>query len=127
MKRRAFLGAIGGAAVAGPSVAKEAVSKASLAVAPSGGYGLTGYPDSVGEPLDAVSWAKERLKALMGRSIKEEERARRTQYIHELEPDVAALRSVNMRTRISMSKRMAYDREQREEYERLNGIIKGWW
>ena len=129
MKRRAFLGFLGGAAVSGPTVAKAAgemgLADLSLpnaigeAVLPSA-YGYATQPDNKG-------WAKDALKRLVGRSAQQIAREKRDTYVQALDSDTACLRSVAIGAKIRRQKRLNYETNIARDEERYRGIIAGWW
>ena len=128
MKRRAFLGFLGGAAVAGPSVAKTAaqMTVADLSVGSHGAQFASGYAVTGGNPSSQSSWAKEALKKMAGKSAQQIAYERRKYQIGHLDSGVASLRSVALRHKIQMTKNIAYERDQDMEKTWLQGQIKGW-
>ena len=142
MKRRGFLGFIGGAAVAGPQVAKNVIKTMPSGIGPQlglvGGYaGNTvsaakdGYSGSISKDwrLDEI----ERLRRFIsGEETDAEREEKRQQRLHLLEPivsqNVMGLRSVSPGTQVRMHrKRMeAVNREAEVIYSklRLNEYLK---
>lgn len=125
MKRRGFLGALGGAAVAGPSVAKNA-----LAQLPTGlGQNVLGY-GSIGNSVEACTkqsgdWELsqiERLRRLISGQKTDEEReedalTRRENRNNIIGQGIASLRSVSGTAKLDMYERkMREIREQRQQY-----------
>lgn len=124
MKRRGFLGALGGAAVAGPSVAKNA-----LAQLPTGlgqnvlGYGSSGALDKCSPvPGDWELSQIERLRRLISGQKTDEEREadaieRRENRNNIIGQEIASLRSVSGTAKLDMYERkMREIREQRQQY-----------
>ena len=132
MKRRAFFGFLGGAAVAGPSVVKTAatMTPADLNLGRLGiSAGLGGQPGLVGSGTASghTSWAKDRLKQISGLSKIEKEMLKRQAYFNDLDPQVASLRSVALVHRIRMSRDISFERSEEREKSYLQGVIEGWW
>lgn len=128
MKRRAFLGFLGGAAVAGPQAAKSA---AEMTMADLRFPGIAGNAvGALGGPVASGpdrGWAKTQLAKLIGQSAKELE-VRKTRYWCDgLSPDVAVLRSVALPRKIAMSKERQFEASLRNERGYLEGVIAGWW
>lgn len=128
MKRRAFLGFLGGAAVAGPQVAKSA---ADMTMADLRLPGIAGNAmGSLGGPVASgpdTGWARSQLAKLVGLSAKEREGRKMRYWADGLSPDVAVLRSVALPRKIAMSKERQFEASLRNEKGYLEGIIAGWW
>lgn len=131
MKRRGFLGFMGGAVAAGPSMAKAAVAQASVGMEalsiggvgsgilypPEPYYGSVGI-QSGGEDYDHGRWLTSELKRLSGMSDDERrDRFDRTQ-VHQLDSDLASMRSYSLSAKINIQRRRNFengiDREQRD-------------
>lgn len=122
MKRRAFFGLLGGAAVAGPTMAKQAVAAAgiesmalsSLAVdyGPEDGYVGGPVKSTMGTEYDHAAWLGDQIKAITG--ISEQERRERiaTTHVSILDPDLAVNRSLSLSFKIHEQKRRNFDRYQ---------------
>lgn len=127
MKRRGFLGFLGGAAVAGPSMAQHAVAQGieamALPVLPFGGP--EGYPtggmgiDASGRPYDHAEWLRDRITQVMG--ISEEERRDRINgwNVVSLDPDLAVNRSFSLAAKVQMQKRRNFERSIASEHRSL--------
>lgn len=143
MKRRGFFGFAAGAAVAGPSIAKEAIGQiasgleaTSLGIggeaanALAGGYGLVsgtaqaqkGYFDPKGEALSA-------LARLSGISASARERMKRTMtHVSALDPDIASYRSLSLNAKIEMQRERQFERmlsERRSYWQRMVDGVMG--
>lgn len=124
MKRRAFLGFLGGAAVSGPTVAKAAAADMTSLALPAVG---SSFPPAVGGLASSDnSWAKNALKRLIGKTAEQIAYEKRDLHIGMLDPNVACLRSVALRHKIEMSRDITYVRRERLQETYLRGHIKGW-
>jgi hypothetical protein len=134
MKRRAFLGFLGGAAIAGPSVAKTATQAAvtdlslnkmgiagGIYDAPSLGQGIAS------DALSHVSWAKNRIKDIAGMSQAERAMRKRQYFTSDLDANVASMRSVSLVNKIRISRDVQFERSEVREKSYLEGVIAGLW
>lgn len=128
MKRRAFFGLLGGAAVAGPSMAKQAVASVGLHAMPlpmlSPDYGPEpGYSgsiqSSIGEEYDHVKWLGDQIKSITGISAEERRERIAMQHVSVLDPDLAVNRSFSLSHKVQEQKRRNFDRYQEREHRSL--------
>lgn len=130
LKRRGFLGVLGGAAVSGPAMAKQAVAQAAAGL---DGLSLTGLGTtagyvSVGDAVintqtgnyggveyDHGNWLLEQLSKLTG--LSDEDKAERMDrvYVQNLDPDLAVNRSYSLSAKLQIQKKRNYDRELKRE------------
>lgn len=111
MKRRGFLGFMGGAAVAGPAMVKEAAAKAAAdlslgkagmlagsmgGLAPPGGLG----PAVSGSLIDHLMRGRDMLKKLGAMTASDRARLKRRFDVYALDPDIASYRSIAMHAKI---------------------------
>ena len=128
MKRRAFLGFLGGAAVAGPAAAKSAgeMALSDLTLGSAAQYANAVSATTAGlYPGNDRSWEKEQLKRLVGKTAEQASYERQRHMISALDPCVGTLRSVALHRKIEMSRILSYDREQRKERTWLEACISG--
>lgn len=126
MKRRGFLGALGGAAVAGPSVAKNALAQLPTGLGHTApGIPPSGYLNAVDKSSISGDWELnqiERLRRLLSGEKTDEEREaeaieRRENRNNIMGQEIACLRSVSGTAKLEMySRRMQAIREQRQQY-----------
>lgn len=128
MKRRGFLGLLGGAVAAGPAGVADAVTPQALKLRHLGIAGTLARVDEA-SPSDAgrADWAKQRLKKLLGWGSEAREMRRRRYWLEGLEPDVAALRSVALSQKVRISRRIAFERDEAQQKTYLEGVIAGLW
>lgn len=127
MKRRGFLGFLGGAAVAGPSMVKQAAA-ASMADLSLVNMGLAAAPIGNGVPLPgggSTDWAAGSLAKLVGRSAAEHMRRRKTVHVQGLHPDIAALRSTSLAFKVRKQQERDYWLGLENERSWLERVIAG--
>lgn len=120
MKRRGFLGLMGGALAAGPSMAKEAVTQtmADLSVPGVGiPYGMGGMPGqtSSNAPYDEREHLQGQLSKLLGKSAAEKLREKKTMGVNMLDPDLASMRSFSLSARMRIQQDRNYERMLEQE------------
>lgn len=132
MKRRGFLGILGGAAVAGPSMAKAALTTIAdtSVVGLSGGvpvpdWGAPGYA-SPGIPVSDSSWQIGRLAKLIARTAEQHDWHRRRTAVQSLDPDLAVNRSMALHMKIAIQRDRNYARGLEYERSDLEAQIAGW-
>lgn len=131
MKRRGFLGLLGGAAVAGPGMAREAIGMAATQiggvnggvgglVANYGAQATTGmnYTGGLAEP--SRNWAAEQLSKLIGKTAAEIAKEKAGIYVHSLDPDLAEMRSIRLHAKM----RIQREREWQRMYDREKGHLE---
>jgi hypothetical protein len=144
MKRRGFLGFLGGAAVAGPSMAKQAVASGLEAMQVGGGMDAMakGSPWVAGQslaenigyeepsPMDDDHWTQRQLREFLGMSDEEKKHRRSEQHVHALDPDLVANRSFSLsaKLRIQRDRDFARSMANQEHYLRREIVdaIKRW-
>lgn len=131
MKRRGFLGLMGGAAVAGPSMAKQAAATMAdlslpgmpraelLGAVVQSGYGYDGAPGGNDR-------ARNSLAKLLGRSAAQHAFHKKRLMITQLDPDIAGYRSFSMSAKIAMQRDRDYERDLEGERSRFEAILAGW-
>lgn len=126
MKRRAFLGFLGGAAVAGPQAAKSA-AQMTMADLRTPGVTLNAAGAMYAPVSTSNRWAADALKRLTGMTTIVREAKRRRHYVEGISPEVAVLRSVSLPRKIAMSRDIQFEKSLANERSYLNGVIEGWW
>lgn len=109
MKRRGFLGFLGGAAVAGPGMVKGAAAQGMEAMSVGSAAGMIDFaPDapyyggtasaSSGEipPSHPKHWIQRQLSEFMGATAEELQEQRLRTRVHMLDPDLATNRSYSL-------------------------------
>ena len=131
MNRRGFFGLLGGAAVAGPSVAKSAAEMGMADLAMPGVHLGGSYGDYSKQAVCTEKNSSERaakyLERLLGKSDDQIARETRETYVSALDPDVASLRSMTLASKIRLQKRVQYERNRQREIENYRGILAGLW
>lgn len=129
MKRRGFLGFIGGAAVAGPSMAKQAVtalSDTALGQVSGSGVGASAgmFAQSVGYPSQPPDMAAQ-LAGLIGRTMTQHREEMAKVYVSSLDPDIAEYRAVRLQGKIRMQREREYWRQLANEKNWLQRAVEG--
>jgi len=134
MKRRGFLGFLAGGAVAGPSMAKQAVAGLADLALPgagiSGGYAgeTAGWKiNSTGSPFsEAVSdWRLDRIAKLGLRTAAQHAFHKSRTSVHALDADLASYRSFSLGTKIRIQQDRNYWKEFHGERSWLEAQIAG--
>ncbi len=135
MKRRNFLGFLGGAAVAGPGMAKAAASKMAEDLALRHGSSMLGgfnnlAPMGMGEvasgsggSINAIVRANDMLRKIMGMTAAERAKHKARMHVGALDPDLANYRSLSIGARMDMQRERNLERhlnERRGMWERLS-------
>lgn len=114
LKRREFLSFIGIGAVAGPKMAQtvgvEALRLPGLDVlsAVADGMGGGAIPQS-SNPAEDIAYGTKMLAKYAARSVLDWDEKRATHYTGELTPNIAALRSVSLNTKLNMARNQAFE------------------
>lgn len=127
MNRRSVLGFLGLGAAAGPIAAKSAAQMTLGDLGLDGVSQVVGYASEPGKAGSSAASAASTLARMAMMSDAARRQQKRAHYLQGLEPDIAALRSVNLRTKIRMSRDIQFERYVREQRGYLEGIIAGWW
>ncbi len=130
MKRRAFLGFLGGAAASGPSVAKAAaeMTVADLALGPAFDGGMPGgVGANLSYPTPDREWASEQLKRLLGKTAVQIAKEKRDYHVSFIDTNTAALRSMSLGAKLRMTREAQYERQVHREQEQWEGVISGLW
>ena len=130
MKRRGFLGLMGGAAVAGPGMAKAAIEDTFIrGVAGGGVNGIIGGAGSlVGQTFGGSGehWAVGQLKQWVGRTPQQHAFHMARHGVHQLDPDLAGYRSFALHRKISLQRERDYWREYNGQKNWLQALVDGW-
>lgn len=122
MKRRGFLGLMGGALAAGPSMAKEAVAGLESLAVPGqiagaeefvkSGWGSTSIG---GYPVDADhshgDWLREEIAKITGMTDQRKREIMANMTVRHLDPDLAVNRSFSLSAKVEMQKRRELERD----------------
>lgn len=135
MKRRGFLGLMGGAAVAGPSMAKQAVASVGLDAMSLPSMGSIGGDkwNANYEPLNPYNsqlpinqdgdsvhdWLVSSLKSITGMSDQERRERIASQYVTHLDADLAVNRSFSLSFKIQEQRRRNFEAWRKGETSRL--------
>lgn len=130
MKRRGVLGFLAGGAVAGPSMAKQAIASGLEGLSVGGMSGLASAGVEIGDyasaangpfeglEYDPLAWPKKELQDFLGHSASDLLRQRLETHVGSLDPDIAGMQSIALQAKI----RMQRDRT----FERNRAIQHGW-
>lgn len=128
MRRRGFLGFLGGAAVAGPSMAKQAIASGlegmhvnglgTMLVEKGANFGM-GYASATGDPVDGrydpLEWPKRELADFLGRSASDLLRERLETHVGQLDPDIACMQSIALQAKIRMQRDRTFERNRTQQ------------
>lgn len=130
MKRRGFLGFLGGAAVAGPSMAKQAVSAGLNDLSLGGAAGSLSSGNWAGYSVVSGSgpnqWASNEMAKLLGRTAAQHAFHKRQISIHALDPDLAGYRSFALHEKIRLQREREYRRSLESSRSIFEAHIAGW-
>jgi len=128
MKRRGFLGFMGGV-IAAPKALPKGIEAASMKALEIPGLAMgveRAIPMGVGvEASSKIGWASERLKKLVGLAKNEEEWKIRTFWINGLDEDTAVLKSMSIGSKMRRSRRIQYFRSKQQNETLFRGIMEG--
>ena len=121
MKRRGFLGSVVGAAVAGPSMAKQAIASGMEGLnlggvemlekgVSIGGMGYASATNAADGSYDPLEWPKRELSDFLGRSASDLLRERLETRVHQLDPDIACMQSIALQAKIRMQRDRTFER-----------------
>lgn len=132
MKRRGFLGLLGGAAVAGPGMAKEAIGLSATKLPDVSGGGAPFYVNNTDFGGFTGDWGKpnkdsatEYLARLMGKTADIIAKEKAAMYIDALDPDIAEMRSIRLHAKIRMQRNRQWQRMHDMDKDHLTNIISG--
>lgn len=77
--------------------------------------------------MDNNEWIRSRLAKIVGKSAAQIAFEKRTRHVTTLDPDIAALRSITLRTKLDMQRSASWERENREQIENYQGILAKLW
>jgi hypothetical protein len=139
VKRRSFFGLMGGAAVAGPSMAKAAVAQGMETMSLGNALGLVGstgdgkvayanqaYYDGPEEisPHDPKHWVQRQLADFLGKSAEDLVEERLGTQVHQLDPDLAVNRSFSLSAKIRIQRDRNFERNRSEHKKYLMRDIR---
>lgn len=133
MKRRNFLGFLGGAAVAAPAMAQSAAQSLTTAGLPEGiNTSLLNYAAGSSYPGNAPSGpdrAADALKALTRLGMRTQDQHafyRREVHVGGLDADLATFKSFSLSAKISIQRDRNYERELEHKKQTLQAVLSGW-
>lgn len=117
------MGFLGGAAVAGPSMAKQAVTGldamvlTNIPLGPESPYEFG--PQAIGKEYDHATWLKKQIASITGLTDAERQERINERYVGQLDPDLAVNRSFSLAAKIRMQKERDHDRMVTREHRSL--------
>lgn len=128
---------LGGAAISGPAMAKQAVVGLEAMTLPSiastgmfladASLGSTGaYAPSMSKEYDHGNWLRERLAELCGLSDADKRDRLYGRAVSALDPDLAVNRSFSLAAKVEMQKRRDLDRSLEYEKRQLTRELANW-
>lgn len=128
MKRRGFFGLMAGAAVAGPSMVKEAVASTTADLRIPGVGLQTIYDGMSGGPIGSADggsmWAVKELAKLTTMGAEALARKRRSTGVDMLDPDLAVMRSLSLTAKMSLQRDRNFARQFENEKHWLQRQIE---
>jgi hypothetical protein len=137
MKRRGVLGFLGGAAVAGPSMAQQAIASGleGLQIGTfSGlekGIGGAAYASGLASSgpfedanYDPAGWAKRDLAEFLGRSAADLARERLDTGVDRLDPDLACMQSIALQAKLRIQRDRNFERNRAQHRNWLEREIQ---
>ena len=127
MRRRGFLGSIVGAAVAGPSMAKQAIASGIEGLSLGSGMGDVGFAgqavyegfgpsEAKQDPnYDPTHWPKQELANFLGKSAADLHRERLETHVGQIDPDLACMRSISLQAKIRMQRDRTFERNRAQQ------------
>jgi hypothetical protein len=126
MKRRGFLGSVVGAAVAGPSMAKQAIASGMEGLnlggvgmlekgISIGGMGYASATNAVDGNYDPLDWPKRELAEFLGKSAADLARERLETHVAQLDPDIACMQSIALQAKIRMQRDRTFERNRAQQ------------
>ena len=133
MKRRGFFGLMGGAVVAGPSMAQQAISTGLEGLSIGGvgrpfmdggaGYAVQALADGPSETYDPTHWPRKELADFLGRTAEEWAQIRLDTYVASLDPDIAIMRSISLTSKIRMQRDRNFERNRATTHRSLTAQL----
>lgn len=132
MKRRGFFGLMGGAVVAGPSMAKTAISTGleGLSIGAISGMPEPPYPFATAasdisdiSPFDPGHWAQRELADFLGKSAEELAEMRLNTSVSAIDPDISIMRSISLDSKIRMQRDRTFARNRAESHRYLKSQL----
>jgi hypothetical protein len=126
MRRRGVLGFLSGAAVAGPSMAKQAIASGLEGLnvgglgmlekgVSIGGMGYASATNAVDGNYDPTHWPREELANFLGRSASDLLRERLETHVGQLDPDIACMQSIALQAKIRMQRDRTFERNRAQQ------------
>lgn len=138
MRRRGLLGLLGGAVVAGPSMAKQAIASGleGLSMGQTGLRGLASAGVEIGGYVydtaskdqsveyDPVAWAKRDLAEFIGRPAADLARERMETDVDRLDPDLACMQSIALQAKLRIQRDRNFERNRQKHQNWLERRLK---
>lgn len=133
MKRRGFFGLMGGAVVAGPSMAQQAMTTGLEGLSIGGvgvpfmdnGANYVGQTTAAGpsETYDPTHWPRKELADFLGLTAEEWAQIRLDTYVSALDPDIAIMRSISLTSKIRMQRDRNFERSRLQSHRSLKSQL----
>ena len=128
MKRRGFLSFMGGAAVAGPSMAKQAAMSLVDLQLPVAASSLadSNFGASVQSTFGMGDHWSIALAKHLAKSPERKAWEKAHHQVSALDPDIAAMRSIALHAKIRMQRDRDYERQENRQRDWLEHAVMGW-